>query len=243
MKKTLLCTALLGLFCSSVYADNKMLPPPPVTPTAPSAIAPAPPAPPVKESSMPAAKPAQVIDCQYRIPAETTTIDQSLISTWSEKAAVQSFDFNAASLDDQLAKLKLCFTDQGWQSFNDALQKSGNLNAIKSQHLTVSSQRDGELKINPVKENQWKITIPLQVVYQNDKEKITQLLAVDLLVGRKVSGDLGIMQIIASPRVAGSESTSFTSPAASHDQAKNPPPADNDDAAPHTDQLPPPAEE
>ncbi len=41
---------------------------------------------------------------------------------------------------------------------------------------------------------------PLQVVYQNDKEKLTQLLTVDVLIGRKISGDLGIMQMIAAPR-------------------------------------------
>ena len=40
----------------------------------------------------------------------------------------------------------------------------------------------------------------LQVAYQNDKEKLTQLLTVDLLIGRKVNGDLGIMQMIATPR-------------------------------------------
>ena len=189
MKKTLLYTAMFTLLCSGVYADNI---PTPASATMPT-TQPAP-----KESSIP----APVIDCQYRIPAETASVEQSLLSTWAEKAVVQSFDFNPATLDEQLAKLKLCFTDQGWQSYNDALQKSGNINAIKTQHLSVSSQTDGKLKINPVKENQWKITVPIQVVYQNDKEKITQLLSVDLLVGRKVSGDLGIMQIIATPRVA-----------------------------------------
>lgn len=40
----------------------------------------------------------------------------------------------------------------------------------------------------------------MQVVYQNDKEKLTQLLSVDVLVGRKVTGNLGIMQMIATPR-------------------------------------------
>ena len=72
--------------------------------------------------------------------------------------------------------------------------------AIQSQHLTVTSMADGDVKINPIKDNQWKITVPLQVAYQNDKEKLTQLLTVDLLIGRKVNGDLGIMQMIATPR-------------------------------------------
>ena len=141
-----------------------------------------------------------VINCKYHISPDTVTISPSVLSTWAEKAAVQSFDFTPATLDAQLAELKPCYTDQGWQSFNDALTKSGNIDAIKSQHLTVSSQMEGQLQVTSVKDNQWKITIPLHVVYQNEKEKLSQKLSVDLLIGRKISGDLGIMQMIASPK-------------------------------------------
>ena len=59
---------------------------------------------------------------------------------------------------------------------------------------------DGTIKLASVKDNQWKATVPLQVIYQNDKQKITQLLDIDVLVGRKPSGDLGILQMIATPR-------------------------------------------
>ena len=41
--------------------------------------------------------------------------------------------------------------------------------------------------------------MPLQVVYQNDKEKVSQSLTIDLTVNRKINGDLGITQIIATP--------------------------------------------
>jgi hypothetical protein len=141
-----------------------------------------------------------VINCEYRIPAETKTIDQSLVITWSEKALTQAFDFDPNNLDTQLQKLQACFTEQGWTGFNTALQKSGNLEAIKSQKLTVSSHVDGQVIVTEAKDNQWKINLPLQVVYQNDKEKVTQLLSVDLTVGRKINGDLGITQMIAAPR-------------------------------------------
>nr|WP_241480505.1 DotI/IcmL family type IV secretion protein [Legionella norrlandica] len=117
-----------------------------------------------------------------------------------QKATTQSFDFEPNTVDSQLQKLQACFTDQGWQSFNSALQKSGNLDAIKSQSLHVSSQIDGQPQITEALGNQWKITLPLQVVYQNDKEKVTQLLNVNLTVGRKITGDLGINQMIATPR-------------------------------------------
>lgn len=147
-----------------------------------------------------AVEPAPVIDCDYKIPASTKVVDQTLVLTWSQKAVTQAFDFDPMSIDAQLQKLQNCFTDQGWAGFNSALQKSGNLEAIKSQKLTVSSQVEGSVLLNEAKDNQWKISMPLQVVYQNDKEKVTQLLNVDVTVSRKITGDLGITQMIATPR-------------------------------------------
>ena len=214
MKRTVLSSALLTLLSTVIYADNSVpaaapaAAKPTTTTSAPSAnpapanaSVPTPEA--VKPSVLPAPLPEPVIDCKYRIPAETTTIAQTLVSTWAGKAAVQSFNFNPATMDEELGQLKSCYTDQGWQGFNDALTKSGNIDAIKTQHLTVSSQVDGEIKVTPIKDNQWKVNIPLQAVYQNDKEKLTQLLTIDLLIGRKISGDLGIMQMIATPRQTG----------------------------------------
>lgn len=216
MKKTILSTALMSLLCHAALADNAV--PQPATPaTAPAVtstttIAPATTTEAIKTTDIPTTTTqAPVIDCKYAIPPQKSDIEPSVISTWAEKAAMQSFSFNPATVDQEMNDLKLCYTDQGWQGFSDALQKSGNIDAIKTQHLTVSSQMDGEIKMSPVKDNQWKVTVPLQVVYQNEKEKLTQLLTVDLLVGRKVTGDLGIMQMIASPRTQQGEATPTTS--------------------------------
>ena len=182
MIKKILMIVLLPFFYISSHAENAFQ-----IPTAPE-----------PENTIPAApNTPPAINCDYPIPASVNTIDTALLQTWAEKAIMQSFDFNSQELDQQLEKLKPCFTEQGWQSFYEA---------IKSQNLTVSCQIDGKLNIISAKENQWKVVIPLQVVYQNDKEKITQLLSVELLVGRRASGNLGIMQVIATPRQLG-EST------------------------------------
>jgi Type-IV b secretion system, inner-membrane complex component len=159
--------------------------------------------------------PPKSLDCNYRIPAETTRIAQPIVLKWAAKAAEQSFNYDYNALDKQLADLKACYTDQGWQGFKEALQKSGNLDAIKSQQLIVNATVTGEGKIVEIKENQWKVTLPMQVTYQNNQEKLTQSLTVNLVVGRKISGDLGIMQMIAIPR----QPTTTTTP------SNRPPPA------------------
>lgn len=184
MRKALLSTALVSILCSSVHSENTTLP----TQTAAPASVPI------------AVQTAPVINCNYPIPTTIKTIDETTLSTWASKAVVQSFEFTPSEVDEQLKRLKPCYTDLGWQGFHDALEKSGNIKSIQTQALTVSSQIEGKLTIKPVKENQWKITFPLQVVYQNTKERLTQLLNIDLLIGRKINGDLGIMQIIAIPK-------------------------------------------
>lgn len=192
MKKTMLCSALCMLI-GSAQADTNPATAQPVAqqPTVNPAVTE-----PIKAMQQAPA----VINCDYKIPAETKNIEQSLVMNWAKKAVVQSFDFNPDAIDSQVQQLKSCFTDQGWQGFNAALQKSGNIDAIKSQKLKVTSQVDGEAKIIQAKDNQWEINIPLQVIYQNSKEKVTQLLEVNLSVGRKITGDLGVDKLVATSR-------------------------------------------
>ncbi|STX52202.1 IcmL-like protein [Legionella busanensis] len=153
---------------------------------------------------------AQPMNCTYHIPPETTHIEHAIIMQWANNATRQSFDFDHVNIAQQLTNLRPCYTEQGWQSFNEALNKSGNLSAIRTQKLMVASTVDGNIAVTDLKENQWRASVPLQVIYQNEKQKLTQLLTVDLIIGRKVTGDLGIMQMIASPRQA----VTTTAPAA-----------------------------
>lgn len=207
MKNTILWSALFTLACAHAQADTQptTTSTPAVQGTQPTTTTPAQPAATVQPT--PAPQPVAVINCDYKIAPSIKSIDQSLVLSWAEKATTQAFDLNPTTLDTQMQSLKNCFTEQGWTGFNTALQKSGNLDAIKAQQLTVSSHVDGQATIDEAKDNQWKMTLPVQVVYQNDKEKVTQLLTIKLTVGRKVSGDLGITQMIATPRTSAAAGT------------------------------------
>ncbi|CEG57612.1 DotI/IcmL family type IV secretion protein [Legionella fallonii] len=140
------------------------------------------------------------IDCNYKIPAETTKLEQAFIISWAEHAVMQSFNFSSNSLEEQLQKLQACYTENGWMEFKNALDKSGNIQTFKTQKLTSLSQMDGSVQINEAKENQWVLTLPVKVVYQFDTTNITQLMQVRLVIGRKITGDLGIMQLNSTLR-------------------------------------------
>lgn len=136
------------------------------------------------------------IDCLYQI--SNTPVSEKELSLWAQYAAVKAFDYRFDQLDTQLQKLKSCFTEQGWAGFTEALVQSGNLSIIKDQKLTVSSQISGQSVISSTKDGQWQIIVPIDVVYQNNQEKFTQSLAVMMIVTKKSSSELGIVQLIAT---------------------------------------------
>lgn len=198
MNKHLLSSALMLIISSTSYAE--------ITDTATTNTTPSQPAV-ASETQIPEINPAATVkinvndlNCNYHIPSETNEISQDIIIHWAKQAAIQSFSFSPESIQAQLESLKPCFTDKGWTGFNDALEKSGNINSIKNQNLTVSSQVEGLPSMAESKDDRWRVSVPLEVVYQNEKDKITQQLDVNVLVGRKPSGDLGIMQVIATPK-------------------------------------------
>ncbi len=145
-------------------------------------------------------KKAVHIDCDYRVPAGISKVDQSVLLSWAEHAVMQSFNFSSDSLEEQLQKLQACYTENGWAEFKSALDKSGNIQTFKTHKLTSFSQLDGVTQLDESRDNQWVLTLPLKVVYQFDTTNITQLIQVRLIIGRKITGEFGIMQLNSTLR-------------------------------------------
>lgn len=208
MRKTMLWTAMLASLSYNLYADEAVTT---ANPTAPASSTTTPTAtPPTTTETNPVTSPAAtvaapaqplVINCQMKLTVDDKTpVDPQTVQQWTEKALVQAFDMDYEAVDAQMINLKACFTDAGWKGFNDALKQSGNLDAIKAQKLNVSSQIDGSVQLAETNKNSWKFTLPLQVVYQNDQEKLIQLLTVNVLVSLNANGQLGIEQLVAATR-------------------------------------------
>lgn len=78
------------------------------------------------------------------------------------------------------------------------MYKSGNIEAIKTLQITMSSEIARGAQLLEAKGNQWKIELPLKVLYQSDKGKAVQLVNINLIVNRKITGELGIRRMIAT---------------------------------------------
>ncbi|HAU1151102.1 TPA: type IV secretion protein IcmL [Legionella pneumophila] len=140
----------------------------------------------------------ETVSCHYKIPAATIKTDKNIILRWAEHAATQSFAFDFTSIESQLSRLQSCYTENGWVEFNSAMIKSGNIEAIKMQRLTMTSEINGVAEFIETRENHWVIALPLKVTYKNDTMRVSQLLNLQLTVGRKTNGELGVMQLIAT---------------------------------------------
>lgn len=144
-------------------------------------------------------QPAVVIDCKYK-PAEDATVSKELLTKWANHAAKSAFSYSYQSIDTDLSKLKPCFTSKGWQSFNKALTKSGNIAAIKEQQLSVTSDVVGKTTVISDTPKNWKVVVPLTVSYKNTQQNLSQPMQVTLDIGMKINGELGINQVIASAK-------------------------------------------
>lgn len=142
-----------------------------------------------------------VVDCNMKVPSDQSEVPQILVQKWATNAALQTFTMQADSLETQLTSLEKCFTKTGWEGYKSALDKSGNLNAIKTENLIVSANLSGTPSVtSDENKKQWTATVPLKVVYKNSKDSISQDLDVKLLIAKDSSGQLGIVQVIAAPQ-------------------------------------------
>ncbi len=168
---------------------------------------------------------SQAINCEYKIDEKVDTVPVDLVKKWAIQAAKQSFTLSFVDVDQDLKTIEKCYTKEGWKGFNTALQRSGNLETIKKEKLAVSPSVNGEVSINKEKDNEWKVTLPMTITYQSDKNKINQELNVNILIGRQTTGNLGIMQLIAAPAKTAAQSAQQ-------------PPAVKPDNKPNTNQEP-----
>lgn len=150
------------------------------------------------------------MDCHYIIPATVTEIDKTLVSSWAKQAVIQMFTLDPSRVEKQLNKLQACFTDNGWASFNAALNQSQNIMTIKAAELKSSCDIDGDVGMEVLGSNQWKVEFPIQVLYKNATQNIIQYNHVTLFIMRKTSGELGINQVVVAPKVMPKMSESDT---------------------------------
>ena len=143
---------------------------------------------------------AKTFSCRTIAPNKDSPEKLDFLKKWSVYVSMKTFGLSDDSLDNTLRELTECFTTSGWNQFNDALNKSGNLKLIKTNHLSSDTHLIGQVVVQQQKEQQtWTSEIPLRVVYQNDKQKISQQINVHLRFSQLPNSKLAVMQIVGLP--------------------------------------------
>ncbi len=138
--------------------------------------------------------------CSSTVPNFSEKAKINFIKNWAMFVADKSFSLKYNNLDYQLKQLQFCFSSSGWNQFYQALQKSGNLNLITTNQLSANTQVIGPVAINHhPKFSSWTAVVPLRVVYQNQKQKISQEINVHLTINQLKDDHLAVIQIVGKP--------------------------------------------
>lgn len=134
---------------------------------------------------------AQLIN-SYNIVKEVPLTEPILVRPklfiWANHVVTTIYSFNFTNADVHFPKLKHLFTETGWQSFEQAVEASGIVDAVKSKRLIVSAvAKQPPVLIQMGIENgvfTHDVHIVIYVEYVNSATKIKQEMDIDLKVVR-----------------------------------------------------------
>ena len=146
------------------------------------------------------------ITCLFSIVCVTQVmadlIEDKDVLNWATSAALSAFSYDALSYQSQFDKLKEKFTTKGWQSFETAMNNSGNLNTVKENKVVVSSYRTAEAKIESFTQEQstsiWVVKVPTKVTYSNQYLQVEQDIDTYLTIAQSKDKTLKITNISSS---------------------------------------------
>lgn len=115
-------------------------------------------------------------------------VTQKYILQWSKKVARLVYNLDFLNNEEELKNASTYFTQEGWQSLQKSIEKSGLLSTIKQKKLMLSSVVDG----SPVILNQyieggrytWKVQLPLLILFGSASESKKKKIYISMIVKR-----------------------------------------------------------
>lgn len=115
------------------------------------------------------------------IPLNQPNLSESNILQWASKALISVYSFDFVNYKKSFQENRQYFTDQGWQSFMDALTNAKTIQTVKDSKLVVSAVLNGA----PIISNQyilrgrytWEAQVPILVSYQGTESYSDNLMA------------------------------------------------------------------
>jgi intracellular multiplication protein IcmL len=110
------------------------------------------------------------------------------IQQWSEMVARKAYNLDFLNFNQSLSQVRPYFSDDGWLAFQDALTKSGLLNKIQQEKLTLSAVANGPVVILKryvtAGRYSWDVQLPLLVTYSSSSMQAKQQLYIAMTIRR-----------------------------------------------------------
>lgn len=145
------------------------------------------------------------------VPMGEPHLQGANLLTWLQGCITQANTYDFVNYRQQFMKNQACFTTEGWQQFQSAVERAGTLKTVQTQRLVASAVADGAPVI--VQEGllhgayTWMIQMPTTVTYQGGdagRGLLTQRLLVKVLVSNvptwQSKEGVGIAQYVATER-------------------------------------------
>lgn len=116
------------------------------------------------------------------IPINEAYLNQTAVLAFAQRAATEPWNIDYVKFVQQLAAIKPLFTKRGYQSFLDAMQKSGNLDLMKSGEMIfyATAAMPPIIVSEGIQDGRyiWKMEVPVKLTMEGRKGRKT----VDLLI-------------------------------------------------------------
>lgn len=130
------------------------------------------------------------------------------LSEWSAKAVTESFTYDYRNHQDVMGNIQSYFSEKGWVSFTDALNRARIIDGVIAHEQTVAARMDEPFVISTevMEEGQpvWYTQGVITVTYSTQDHSIDQVLVVNLKLVLLNTPDspaqIGIEQLVAYPK-------------------------------------------
>lgn len=108
---------------------------------------------------------------------------------WAQEAALAANSYDFANYRRALQGASNYFTPRAWRQYQDALESSRNLEAVISAKLAVSATVTGapvvlEQGVSNAGRYSWKVRVPLLLIYESSRRRITQPVEITMIITR-----------------------------------------------------------
>jgi len=144
---------------------------------------------------------------EVKVPLDQPIWLSKEIMIWAKGAIIEIYSYNYENYKQVLDNIRPYFTKDGYESYMQALQASGNLTIIEQNKMIVTAQLSGDPKMNEPSQQSsvytWVVQVPLLVTYQDVTGVVKQEIIAHIEVVRVNDEDnpkgVGIHSITAQP--------------------------------------------